>query len=55
MSFPIPFNQQYTPLVAAVLSLLYISLIIEYEVSNIESLTFHQLNLPANQSKFPEE
>ena len=55
MAYPIPFNQQYTPLVAAALSLLCISLILEYKLSNIESLTFHQWHSPINQSKFPEK
>jgi len=55
MAFPIPFNQQYTPLVAAALYFLCLSAILKYIVSSIESLTFHQWHLPANQSKFSEK
>jgi len=53
MVYPLPFNQQHTsPLVATALYFLCLSAILKYIVSSIESFTFHQWHLPANQSKF---
>jgi hypothetical protein len=55
MVCPLSFNGRQIPLVAAALLFLCLSAILEYKVSNIESLSFHQWHLPANQSKFPEK
>jgi len=55
MVYPLSFNERQIPLVAAALYFLCLSAILKYMVSSIESLTFHQWHLPANQSKFSEK